>query len=125
MKVCQGPKCHMYETKDRLRGPQGARTYQTRRRTDLFYLGGNACDMRCQQDWFDRFGERAVNYFGRIHEPIKLTEENAWIKDYDFDYTSLIARRYNHHFVNKITKERVPITEAQYDDVNYTLDKRD
>ena len=74
MKVCQGPKCHMYETKDRLRGQQGAKTYQTRRRSAFYYLGGNACDTRCQQDWFDKFGEQAVNYFGRIHEPIKLIE---------------------------------------------------
>ena len=114
MKYCQGPKCHTYETKDRLRGPKGAKYYQTRKRSSLYYLGGNACDTRCQQDWFDKFGEQAVNYFGRIHEPIKLTEENAWIKDYEFDYTSLIARRYNHHFVNTITKQRVPITEQQY-----------
>ena len=24
LKYCQGPNCHMYQTKDRIRGPQGA-----------------------------------------------------------------------------------------------------
>ena len=112
MKVCQGPKCHMYSTKDRLRGPQGAKTYQTRRRTDLYYLGGNACDMRCQSDWFEKFGARAVNHFGRIVEPIKLKEENAWYKDYDYDWRA--GTTSNHRFVNQITKEVRPITEQQY-----------
>ncbi len=63
MKYCQGPKCHTYQTQDRIRGPKGAKVYQTRRRSSFYYLGGNACDTRCQQDWFNKFGERAVNHF--------------------------------------------------------------
>ena len=77
MKYCQGPKCHTYQTKDRLRGPKGNKTYQTRRRSSFYYLGGNACCMRCEGDWFRKFGEQAVNHFGRIHEPLKLTADNA------------------------------------------------
>ena len=114
MKYCQGPKCHTYETKDRLRGPQGTRTYQTRRRTYLMFDA--FCANRCWPDWFDKFGERAVNHFGRIHEPIKLTEENAWYKDYDYDWQSSITS--NHRFVNKITKEVRPITEQQYNNTD-------
>ena len=76
MKYCQGPDCHTYETKDRLRGPKGNKYYQTRRRSSFYYLGGNACNMRCQDDWFRKFGDQAVNHFGRIHEPIKLKQEN-------------------------------------------------
>ena len=72
MKYCQGPKCHTYETKDRIRGPKGSKRYETRRRSNFYYLGGNACDMRCQADWFRKFGEQAINHFGRIHEPKKL-----------------------------------------------------
>ena len=59
----------MYETQDRIRGPKGDKRYETRRRSSFYYLGGNACDMRCQSDWFQKFGEQAVNHFGRIHEP--------------------------------------------------------
>ena len=114
MKYCQGPLCHTYETKDRLRGPKGAKFYQTRRRSNLYYLGGNVCDTRCQQDWFDKFGQRAVDHFGRIHEPIKLTEENAWYK-----YSSYNGYDNNtYYFVNDILGERIPITQEQYRDQN-------
>ena len=111
MKYCQGPKCHTYQTKDRIRGPKGAKYYQTRRRSTFYYLGGNVCDTRCQQDWFDKFGERAVNHFGRIHEPIRLTEENAWIKH---------ERYYNprglnpYYWYNRLTEQELPLTEEQY-----------
>ena len=37
MKYCQGPKCHTYRTKDRIRGPKGAKYYQTRRRSYLMF----------------------------------------------------------------------------------------
>ena len=83
MKFCQGPKCHTYDTKDRKRGPKGNKTNQTRRRSQFYYLGGNACSMQCQDDWFQEYGERALDYFGRSHQPKVLTEENAWRKVYN------------------------------------------
>jgi hypothetical protein len=110
MKYCQGPKCHTYETQDRLRGPKGAKTYQTRRRTSLLF--GAFCDNRCWTDWTDKYIERALNHFGRIVEPIKLTEENAWTKDYDYDWQAGTTN--NYRFVNKITQQQIPITEQQY-----------
>ena len=116
MKYCQGPKCHTYGTKDRIRGPKGAKYYQTRRRTDFYYLGGNACSMNCQNDWFNKFGEQAVNHFGRIVEPIRLTEENAWYKDYDYDYHNGSGRRRNWRWVNHLNNQRIPMTEEQYHD---------
>jgi len=33
MKYCQGPKCHEYRTKDRIRGPKGDKHYETRKRS--------------------------------------------------------------------------------------------
>ena len=116
MKYCQGPLCHTYRTKDRIRGQKGSKFYQTRRRSSFYYLGGNACCMRCQDDWFQKFGEQAVNHFGRIHEPIKLTEDNAWIKD--TDYTTTTNELDIYYFRNKITNERRPLTREQYRDMN-------
>jgi len=121
MKYCQGPSCHMYQTKDRIRGPKGAKYYQTRRRSSFYYLGGNACSMQCERDWFNKFGKMALDHFGRIVEPIKLTEENAWHKDYDWDYNNGSGVESNWRFVNKLTKEVRPITEEQYNDDNFTL----
>ena len=122
MKLCQGPLCHTYDTKDRLRGPKGNKVPQTRRRTDFYYLGGNACDKRCEQDWFQKFGEQAVNYFGRITQPIKLEERNAWYKSYD--WRSNPDDSHHYYTYNQVTREQRPLTEQQYDDSNYTLNER-
>ena len=118
MKYCQGPSCHTYETKDRIRGPKGDKTYQTRRRSEFYYMGGNVCSMRCQDDWFNKFGEMALNHFGRIHEPKRLDCDNAWYKDYDYVYNPNGSHRVNHRFVNDLLGERRPITEQQYNDDN-------
>ena len=113
MKYCQGPKCHTYRTKDRIRGPKGAKYYQTRRRSSFYYLGGNACSMNCERDWYVKFGEQAINHFGRIHEPIRLTEENAWVKDYDYNWDAE-DRQSNWHWFNALTNQRIPMTKEQY-----------
>jgi len=114
MKYCQGPKCHTYRTKDRIRGPKGAKYYQTRRRSEFYYLGGNACSLNCQNDWVNKFGDQAVNHFGRIHEPIRLTQDNAWVRDYDYDWQTRTMS--NHRWVNTITQEQRPMTREQYND---------
>ena len=120
LKYCQGPKCHTYFTKDRLKGMKGSKTYQTRRRTVLYY--GEFCDTKCQYDWLSKYATQAVDHFGRLKEVKHLTEENAWVKDWNYpsgDYMGSENRQYVYH--NKITNERRPLTEQQYDDTNYTL----
>jgi len=124
LKYCQGPDCHTYHTQDRLKGTKPNKTYQTRRRSSFYYLGGNACDMRCQSDWFNKYGEQAVNHFGRITEVKHLTEQNAWVKDYDYNYRDQNNPKSNYRSVNKITKEERSLTESQYDDSTYTLNER-
>ena len=121
LKYCQGPDCHTYYTKDRLRGPKGNKTYRTRRRSSFYYLGGNACSTRCQDDWFRKYGDRAINHFGRLNEAKHLTEDNAWYKDSDYDWRGGDNQYSNWRSVNSITKEQRPLTEAQYNDSNYTL----
>ena len=116
MKYCQGPLCHTYETKDRFRGPKGDKTYQTRRRSSFYYLGGNACSMNCERDWYVKFGELALNHFGRIHAPIKMTIDNAWVKDTDYNTRTNEFDIY--YFRNKITDERRPLTREQYNNTN-------
>ena len=122
LKYCQGPECHTYNTKDRLKGMKGSKTYQTRRRSSMYYGSGNFCSMNCQIDWFNIYGDRAIDHFGRLTEPKHLTEQNAWTKDYDWRANADDSHRY--FFVNKITKEQRPLTEDQYNDTNYTLNER-
>ena len=113
---CQGPVCHTYTTQDRLKGMKGSKTYQTRRRSRLLF--DEFCSMHCQHDWLAQHVTQAIDHFGRLTEPKHLTEENAWVKDYDWRTDDDSAR---HFFINQITKERRPLTEEQYRDNNYTI----
>ena len=118
LKYCQGPICHEHKTKDRIRGPKGDKHYETRKRSEFYYLGGNACDMRCQNEWFAKFGERAVDHFGRIHEPKRIDASSAWYKDYKYHHNNGSRTTYTHYFINDLLGERRPITQQQYDDTN-------
>ena len=116
MKYCQGPKCHQYKTKDRLRGPKGAKYYQTRRRSSFCYLDGNACSMNCERDWFNKFGNLAVEHFGRLHEPKRTGCDSALYKDYVWRNNN----NHDHYIANDLLGQRISITEQQYNDRNFT-----
>jgi hypothetical protein len=124
LKFCQGPDCHTYSTKDRIKGTKPNKTYQTRRRTSFYYGNGNFCSLNCQNDWFNDFGDRAINHFGRLEEPKHLTEQNAWIKRYRWTYEREGTNLPEHYYLNKISKEQRPLTKEQYNDTNYTLNER-
>ena len=121
LKLCQGTKCHTYHTQDRLKGQKGNKTYQTRRRSSMYYGSGNFCSMNCYNDWAETFIDRAVDHFGRLTEPKHLTEDNAWYKDFDWRGGS-DDRVYVYR--NGIKKEQRPLPEEQYNDNNYTLNER-
>ena len=112
-KLCQGTKCHTYHTKDRIRGSKGDKHYETRRRSSFYYGNDNFCSLNCQNDWFNAFGDRAVDHFGRLREPKRVDCDNAWYKDYNY-------RGYrnepNVHFIkNDLLGQKILITEQQYD----------
>jgi len=120
LKLCQGTKCHTYHTKDRIRGSKGDKHYETRRRSSFYYGNDNFCSLNCQNDWFNKFGNLAVDHFGRIHEPKRQDASGAWYKDYRYvDYTNGHSN-YNHFLINDLLGERIPITEQQYNDENFT-----
>jgi hypothetical protein len=126
-KYCQGPKCHEYKTKDRIRGSKGDKHYETRKRSSFYYLNGNACSTICQNDWFNKFGNMALDHFGRIHEPKRTDASGAWYKDHRYDRTSsgpYNSANYHHYFVNDLLGQRISITQEEYDDKNYTTPRR-
>tara|TARA_R110002096_G_scaffold342086_1_gene535015 strand:- start:15 stop:401 length:387 start_codon:yes stop_codon:yes gene_type:complete len=123
MKYCQGPSCHTYESTDRIRGQKGDKHYETRRRSSFYYGNGNFCTLNCQNDWFRKYGTRAVDHFGRTTEPKRLVPDNAWNKDYDWDYNNGNGVESNWRFVNRLTKEIRPITKAQYEDQDFTMNQ--
>ena len=115
-KYCQGPKCHTYMTKDRKRGMKGSKYFQTRTMGRYGYGDNNFCTNICLGDWWAKHGTRAVDHFGRLHEPIRLTEGSAWQKYHDWSDSA-------YYFRNGLTLERIPLTEAQYDDSTYTIER--
>ena len=120
MKYCQGPRCHTYKTKDRIRGPKGYKQYETRKRSSFYYGKNNFCSLRCQDDWIDMHIERALDRFGRTTEPKCVMADSAWHKTYKYNYSSGGNSSYSHYFVNDLLGQRIPITEAQYNDDNLT-----
>jgi len=116
MKYCQAPKCHEYKTKDRIRGHKGDKHYETRKRSSFYYGNDNFCSLNCQNDWFNKFGDQAVNHFGRIHEPKRTDASGAWYKSYSWRGNGNDL----HYFINDLLGERRPITEQQYQDENLT-----
>ena len=116
MKYCQGPLCHTHKTKDRIRGPKGDKHYETRKRSSFYYMNGNCCSTICQHEWFSKFGNMALDRFGRTTEPKRTMADSAWYKDYTYGYPN----NTNHCFKNDLLGQRIAITEAQYNDDNFT-----
>ena len=112
MKYCQGPLCHTYKTKDRIRGHKGDKHYETRKDSRGFY-NGEFCSNMCRDDWFNKFGSRAVDHFGRTHEAKRVGCDSAWYKDYDWR-----ANGHLHYIKNDLLGRRISITEQQYNNCN-------
>ena len=118
-KYCQGPKCHEHKTKDRIRGPKGHKQYETRKRSSFPYHN-EFCSLRCQDDWFTMHGQRAIDHFGRIHEPKRTMADSAWYKSYSWRGNGNDL----HYFVNDLLGQRIPITQQQYYDDSFTMNTR-
>ena len=76
-------------------------------------------------DWFRTLGDRAIDHFGRLREPKRVDCDNAWYKDYKYNYNNnptypKLNSHYTHFFVNDLLGQRIPITEQQYDDKELT-----
>ena len=109
MRYCQGTQCHEYKTKDRIRGQKGDKHYQTRK-GNLYH--GEFCSMRCQDDWLTKFAARAVDHFGRIHEPKRTDASGAWYKYRDWRGHD----NNTYYFTNDLLGQKIPITQQQYND---------
>ena len=72
--------------------------------------------MQCMYDWFNVYGQRALDHFGRITQPKILSADNAWRKTYDWRARAEGGHQY--YAYNHLTEERRPITEQQYDNAN-------
>jgi len=120
MKYCQGPECHTFKTKDRIKGTKGSKSYQTRRRSNFWYGKNNFCDLRCMNTWIQLHIEQALNHFGRVTEPKKVLCDDAWFKDHKYNYNNGSNSHTTYYFVNDLLGKRISITEQQYDNQDLT-----
>ena len=117
MKYCQGTRCHEYKTKDRIRGHKGDKHYETRKNSRGFY-NDEFCSNMCRDGCFNTFGKRAIDHFGRTHEPKRTGCDSAWYKSSDWNRSSQSYDQY--YFINDLLGQRIPITQQQYQDENFT-----
>ena len=120
LKYCQGPKCHIYDTKDRKKGPKDNKRNETRRRSSMYYGKGNFCSLGCYNDWAEVFSDRAIDHFGRVTQPKVLTKDNAWVNRRNWSHNTDTSDTF--YAYNYLTEERRPITEQQYDNANTITD---
>jgi len=118
--LCQGPSCHMYDTTDRKRGPKGNKRNITRNVGTYNYGNGNFCTLGCQDDWSKEYMTRAVDHFGRLHQPKAMTPENSWTKRERYSWQDEYTQG-QYYYRNVCTNEERPLTENQYNDTSYTL----
>jgi hypothetical protein len=64
--ICQNPYCSSYDTKDRYIKVEG-QTYRADRVGSMPYYD-NFCTRRCFEEWFDTYGNRAIELIGRKTE---------------------------------------------------------
>jgi replication-associated recombination protein RarA len=76
--------------------------------------------MICERDWYNKFGNLALDHFGRIHEPKRIAADSGWYKGYKYNYKDSNRTVYNHYFVNDLLGQRISITEQQYDNKDLT-----
>ena len=77
--ICQGTKCHTYETQSRIRGTKGAKVLRTRfarydvveqqkhnwlKNWEYFF-----CDERCMNDWLDVHMTQLISFIGLKTKP--------------------------------------------------------
>ncbi len=75
--ICQGPKCHEYETQSRIRGPKGNKVLRTRFarfNTDINHewirdWETYFCDERCLHDWLQQHMTQLINFVGLKTKP--------------------------------------------------------
>ena len=48
----------------------------------FYYLAFVVHSQRCEHDWLKKFGNQALDHFGRLHEPKRTDASGAWYKDY-------------------------------------------
>jgi len=80
--------------------------------------------MNCYNDWADQFMDRAIdNVSGRLHEPMTMSEENAWVKKRRYHWnpnrsSSGSGYTFTFHWHNACTGEDRDMSEEDFNNQN-------
>ena len=120
---CQNPRCPERKVSTQIRGTKGKKYYQSSKASR--YGNGNFCTLNCYNEWSNKYMDRAIDNLGiRIVEPVKLSMESAWSKNYNFRWNNTSNDRNDQHYLeNKLMGIRIPITEQQYDSLGWGNDE--
>ena len=111
-KWCQNPKCPEKKNTNQIRGSKGGKYYQSNKANG--YGNGNFCTLGCYDEWSNIYLDRAIDSMGvRITEPVKVSMENAWFVDADYQYDSGGDNHWLYFLVNNLFNVRHPITRLQ------------
>ena len=111
-KWCQNPQCPEKKNSNQIRGIKGNKYYQSNKANG--YGNGNFCTQGCADSWCHIYMDRAIDSMGvRITEPVKVSMENAWFVDADYQYDSGVDNHWLYFLVNKLYNVRQPITKQQ------------
>ena len=104
--LCQGPRCHTYDTQSRIRGPKGNKVLRTR--TARYEIDNNYnwthpweqyfCDERCMNNWLKQHMTQLINYVGLKNNPQEtpVTIETETRRDWaNREYTSTTIKLLN------------------------------
>ena len=105
--ICQGTKCHTYDTQSRIRGTKGAKVLRTRNaryEVDNTYKWSYPweqyfCDERCMQDWLRQHMTQLVNFVG-----IKTTPQETPIDVVKEIKTDWAGREYTDTTIKLLTQ---------------------
>ena len=104
MKFCQNPSCYLYSSTDRLRTVNGERVYMNRKRTNLGY-NDNFCTLQCQNDWFAEYGDRCIDYIGRITVSQTRPQDSAGYWEIRSDIARAVSRQLGENYGGMYSSE--------------------
>jgi len=73
--------------------------------------------LNCYNDWADQFMDRAIDQVsGRLHEPLTLSEENAWRKRRSYNWGGDVSGGYTmtYFWTNVVSNREIAITEEEF-----------
>ena len=112
-KWCQNPTCANKKSSGQIRGNKGNKWYQSNRVGSYSYGGSNFCTLQCHNEWSEKYMSQAIDALNvRIHEPVKISLEDAWYVEYKWGYYGGDSDR-RYVLINKLKGVKQEITKQQ------------